>query len=99
MTPLNDRSIKYRILFAVHISKDYSDSDIYVGVSEGGDLLSIEKRVVSSSAAIGSETMVHKISKQEYRELLEISKSNGLLQRAVDKGRVTLKEAVMLGDE
>ena len=99
MTRLYDKSIEYRILFAVHISHDYSDSDVYVGISKSGDLLCITKYVVSSSAALGSETAVHKLSKSEYRELLESSKNNGLLQESIDKRRITLKEAVMLGNE
>lgn len=98
MTRLYDKSIEYRILFAVHISHDYSDSDVYVGISKSGDLLCITKYVVSS-AALGSETTVHKLSKSEYRELLESSKNNGLLQESIDKRRITLKEAVMLGNE
>ena len=99
MTRLYDRSIEYRILFAVHISHDYSDSDVLVGISQRGNLLCITKCVVSSSGAIGSETAVHNLSKAEYRELLEKSKNNGLLQESIDKGRITLKEAVMLGNE
>ena len=99
MTRLYDKSVEYRILFAVHISHDYSDSDVYVGISKSGDLLYITKYVVSSSAALGSETTVHKLSKSEYRELLESSKNNGLLQESIDKRRITLKEAVMLGNE
>ena len=82
----------------MHISHDYSDSDVLVGISPSGDLLCITKSVVSSGA-IGSETTVHKLRKQEYRELLEKSKNNGLLQESIDKSRITLKEAVMLGNE
>ena len=48
---------------------------------------------------MGCETTVYKISKQEYREQLEIAKNNGLLQEAIEKGKTTLKEAVMLGEE
>jgi len=99
MTRLYDKSIDYRILFAVHISHDYSDSDVFVGISKSDELLSITKYVVSSSAALGAETVIHKLSKSEYRELLEISKNNGLLQESIDKGRITLEEAVMLGNE
>ena len=99
MTRLYDKSTDYRILFAVHISHDYSDSDVFVGISKSDELLSITKYVVSSSAAIGAETMIQKLSKQEYRELLEKSKNNGLLQESIDKGRITLEEAVMLGNE
>ncbi|MBR6718030.1 MAG: hypothetical protein IKI77_06765 [Oscillospiraceae bacterium] len=101
MTRLNDPAIKYRTLFTVrsnhHVLSSYPE--IYVGISENGDLLYITETVVCFSAAMGCETTVYKISKQEYREQLEIAKNNGLLQEAIEKGKTTLKEAVMLGEE
>ncbi len=99
MQPINEKALKYRKLFAVHpvSTVPTTEPDVFVGISKSGELLCIYEGIYTVSAAWDSQRDVYLINKQEYRKMLEEAKNNGCLQKAIDKGRITLEEAEQLG--
>ena len=100
MPQLDEKSIKYRELFAVvRHPAPTTEPEISVGITDNGELIRIYEFFFCVSAAWGSERKIYSLSKQEYRELLKSAMDEGYLQIAIDRGDTTLEEAERLGRE
>ncbi len=64
----------------------------YIGISNGGELLYIENKLMNNSSAYWMQSVFYSISKAEFGVFLEQARSRGYIEQAIQKGQTTEEE-------
>lgn len=80
----------YRELFSVMIDANKCE-DTAVGITNEGELLYIESKLMNNSSAYWMQSVFFSIDKEEFRAFLEQAKSRDYLAKAI-KNRQTTEE-------
>jgi len=87
----------YRELFNTMIDSN-SCEDIAIGISNGGELLYIENKLMNNSSAYWMQSVFYSISKVEFGVFLEQARSGGYIEQAIQKGQTTEEELKRLSE-
>lgn len=81
----------YRVLFNTMIDANIC-ADIAIGISNDGELLYIENKLMNNSSAYWMQSVFYSINKAEFIVCLEQARSRGYIEQAIQKGQTTEEE-------
>ena len=81
----------YRELFNTMIDVNICE-DIAIGISNDGELLYIENKLMNNSSAYWMQSVFYSINKAEFIVYLEQARSRGYIEQAIQKGQTTEEE-------
>ena len=84
-------SKEYRELFNTMIDMNICE-DIAIGISNDGELLYIENKLMNNSSAYWMQSVFYSINKAEFIVYLEQARSRGYIEQAIQKGQTTEEE-------
>lgn len=87
--------IDYRELFSIMIDSNTCE-DIAVGITNEGELLYIENKLMNNSSAYWVQSVFYSIDKEEFRTFLMQAKSRGYIEKAIKNGQTTEEEITTL---
>ena len=94
MKELSERNYShddYRELFNTMIDANICE-DIAIGISNDGELLYIENKLMNNSSAYWMQSVFYSINKAEFIVYLEQARSRGYIEQAIQKGQTTEEE-------
>lgn len=87
----------YRELFNIMIDS-FICEDFAIGITNDGELLYIENKLMNNSSAYWVQSIFYSISKAEFCEFLEQARSKGYIEDAIKKGQTTEEELKKLSE-
>ena len=90
-------SKEYRELFDTMIDKNICEYTA-IGITNDGELLYIENKLVNNSSAYWGQSIFYSINKVEFCKYLEQAKTRGYIKEAIQKGKTTEEELKMLSE-
>ena len=82
---------EYRELFNTMIDMNTCE-DIAIGITNDGELLYIENKLMNNSSAYWVQSIFYSINKKEFGAFLEQARSRGYVEQAIQKGQTTEEE-------
>lgn len=87
----------YRELFNTMIDS-YTCEDIAIGITNDGELLYIDNKLMNNSSAYWVQSIFYSINKEEFCTFLEQARSRGYIEEAIKKGQTTEEELKKLSE-
>ena len=87
----------YHELFNTMIDANICE-DIVIGISNDGELLYIENKLMNISSAYWMQSVFYSINKAEFIVYLEQARSRGYIEQAIQKGQTTEEELKRLSE-
>lgn len=87
----------YRELFNIMIDSNICE-DFAVGITNDGQLLYIENKLMNNSSAYWMQSVFYSINKSEFGAFLEQARSRGYIEQAKQKGQTTEEELKKLSE-
>ena len=82
---------EYRELFSIMIDS-YICEETCIGITNAGELLYIENKLMNNSSAYWMQSVIYSISKEEFRAFLKQAESKGYIEKAIQSGKTTKEE-------
>ena len=87
----------YRELFSIMIDSRICEATA-VGITNAGELLYIESKLMNNSSAYWMQSIFYSIDKGEYRAFFKQAMSRGYIEKAIQQGRTTAEELEKLSE-
>ena len=87
----------YRELFSIMIDSNLCE-DTAIGITNEGELLYIENKLMNNSSAYWVQSVFYSISKEEFCSFLKQARSEGYIEKAIRNGQTTEEELRKLGE-
>lgn len=87
----------YRELFSIMIDSHICE-DKAIGITNDGQLLYIENKLMNNSSAYWVQSIFYSIDKEEFRAFLKTARSRGHVEQALQKGQTTEEELEKLSE-
>lgn len=103
MNSMKELDIKYRgdidyhELFSVMIDSNTCE-DTAIGITNDGELLYIENKLMNNSSAYWVQSIFHSINKKEFCEFIEQARAKGYIEKAIKNGQTTEDELQKLSE-
>ena len=81
----------YRQLFNIMIDSHICEDSV-IGITNNGELLYIENKLMNNSSAYWMQSVFYSINKAEFCTFLEQARSRGFIEKAIQKGQTTEEE-------
>ena len=88
----------YHELFSIMIDSHLCE-DTAIGITNDGNLLYIESKLMNNSSAYWMQRVFYSIEKDEFRAFLRQAKSKGYIEKAINNGQTTEEELEKLSED
>lgn len=85
----------YRELFSIMIDSNRCE-DTAIGITNDGELLYIENKLMNNSSAYWVQSVIYSINKEEFCKFLEQARFRGYIEKAIKSGKITEEELEFL---
>ena len=90
-------SKEYHELFNTMIDLNICENTA-IGITNAGELLYIENKLMNNSSAYWGESVFYGINKEEFCKYLEQARARGYIKEAIQKGKTTEEELKRLSE-